>query len=121
MTLKIEKELFQWEKGRYVLVSSSQNDPIISCIQFYNKKSKIASEIAVENNKAQIPNQLLKEDLPIVALACTEDENGTQVITRKVFKVLSRVKPEYYVDDEPIIPDEPDTTIDIIYDGGIEI
>lgn len=121
MTLKIEKELFQWEKGRYVLVNLGKNDPAVSCVQFYNKKSKVASEIDIENGKAQIPNHLLKESLPIVALACTEDENGTQVITRKVFKVLARVKPEYYVDDDPIIPDEPDTTIEIIYDGGIEV
>jgi hypothetical protein len=56
-----------------------------------------------------------------VALACTEDENSTKVISRKTFKVLARPKPEFYVDDEqgPINPDIPG--IDVIYDGGMEV
>lgn len=119
--LNIDKELFQWEKGRCVIVS--KNNPEITTVQFYNKKTKIGPEAYVVNNKAQIPNFLLKESLPIVALACTEDKNGnrTRVISRKVFKVLARPKPEFYVDDNegPINPDVPG--IDIIYDGGVEI
>ena len=116
--LNIDKELFQWEKGRYVNVTN----PEITTVEFYNKKSKYGPEIVVENGKAQIPNSLLKESLPIVALACTDDENGTKVISRKVFKVLARAKPEYYVDDEPGKPDVPsDPSLDIVYDGGVEV
>ena len=70
--LKIEKELFQWEKGRYVIVSSKH--PEITTVEFYNKKSQYTEEVYVEDGKAQIPNSLLKESLPIVALACIEDE-----------------------------------------------
>lgn len=117
--LKIDKELFQWEKGRCVIVSST--NPEITTVQFYNKKSKFGPEALVVDGKAQIPNFLLKDSLPIVALACTDDENGTKVISRKTFKVLARPKPEFYVDDDegPSNPDIPG--IDVVYDGGVEI
>ena len=114
MTLRIEKELFQWEKGRYVFVDLIEGDPDISCVQFYNKKSKYGPEIQVKDGKAQIPNYLLKEPLPIVALACVEKENGALVVGRREFKVLARVKPEYYIEDD-------DTSKDVIYDGGVEV
>lgn len=114
MVLKITKELFQWEKGRYVLVENEENEPQISVVQFYNKKSKYGPEISVEDGKAEIPNYLLKESLPIVAVACTKDFGDTQVVTRREFKVLGRPKPEYYIDDD-------DTSKDIIYDGGVEV
>ena len=115
--LKIDKELFQWEKGRYVIVS----DPKITVVEFYNKKSKYGDEVIVENGQAQFPNKLLKESLPIAALACVEDEEGTKVISRKTFKVLGRPKPEFYVDDEdgPVNPGPDIPRIDIIYDGGV--
>lgn len=117
--LNIDKELFQWEKGRCVIVSN--NEPKITTVEFYNKKSLSTTEQYVVDGRAQIPNFLLKESLPIVALACIEDTNGTKVISRKTFKVLARPKPEFYVDDDqgPINPDIPG--IDIIYDGGMEV
>ena len=117
--LKIEKELFQWEKGRYVYISTEH--PEITTIEFYNKKSKMGIEVYVVDQKAKIPNMLLKESLPIVALACSDTVDGTKVLSRKVFKVLARPKPEFYVDDdeEPGNPDIPG--IDVIYDGGVEI
>ena len=116
--LAIEKELFQWEKGRYVIV----NNPEITTVEFYNKKSKHSDQVEVENGQAQIPNKLLKESLPIAALACIDDnENGTRVISRKTFKVLARPKPEFYVDDEdePINPGPDIPGVDIVYDGGV--
>lgn len=115
--LNIEKELFQWEKGRYVIV----NDESITTVEFYNKKSKYGDEVIVENGQAQIPNKLLKESLPIAALACIDDENGTKVISRKTFKVLARPRPEFYVDDEdePVNPGPDIPGLDIIYDGGV--
>lgn len=109
MILNIDKELFQWEKDRFVYV----NDNNISIVQFYNKKSRYGPEVLVENGKAMIPNYLLKENLPIIAIACSGSIGETQVIGRREFKVLSRVKPEYYVDN--------DTIRDIIYDGGMEV
>jgi hypothetical protein len=117
LMLNIEKELFQWEKGRYVIV----NDESITTVEFYNKKSKYSDEVIVENGQAQIPNKLLKESLPIAALACIDDENGTKVISRKTFKVLARPRPEFYVDDEdePINPGPDIPGLDIIYDGGV--
>lgn len=116
--LNIEKELFQWEKGRYVMVSRAD----ITTVEFYNKKSEYGDEVIVENGQAQIPNKLLKESLPIAALACVDDgDNGTKVISRKTFKVLARPKPEFYIDDEdePINPGPDIPGVDIIYDGGV--
>lgn len=116
--LKIEKELFQWEKGRVVIVSN----PDITTVEFYNKKSEHGDEVFVTDGMAQIPNKLLKDSLPIAALACIDDgDNGTRVISRKTFKVLARPKPEFYVDDEddPINPGPDIPGIDIIYDGGV--
>ena len=110
--LKIEKELFQWEKERYVFVES--NNSSITIIQFYNKDNSTAPEVPVVNGKAKIPNYLLKNYLPIVALGCSEVSGGTQVICRKVFKVLKRARPEFYIDDDENIKD-------VIYDGGVEI
>ena len=109
MTLTIEKELFQWEKNRFVEV----NDEQITFVQFYNKKSKYGPEIPVTEGKALIPNYLLKENLPIIAIACSGSSGETQVISRREFKVLGRAKPEYYIDDEPGKV--------IIYDGGMEV
>lgn len=117
--LKIEKELFQWEKGRYVLVSDSK----ITTVEFYNKRSEHGDEVFVSEGKAQIPNKLLKDSLPIVALACIDDgDNGTKVISRRTFKVLARPKPEFYIDDEdsgPINPGPDIPGVDVIYDGGV--
>ena len=51
----------------------------------------------------------------ISKLRIFEDENeNTQVATRRVFKVLKRVKPEFYFDDD-------EQGIEVIYDGGEEI
>ena len=115
--LKIDKELFQWEKGRFVTVS----DGSITTVEFYNKKSEYGDEVSVEDGQAQIPNKLLKDCLPIAALACVDDEDGTKVISRKTFKVLARPKPEFYVDDEddPINPGPDIPGVDIVYDGGV--
>lgn len=114
MTLQIDKELFQWEKDRVVFVNNEERTEEISMVQFYNKKSKYGPEVSVEDGKAKIPNFLLKENLPIVAVACVETAEGVRVVDRREFKVLARVKPEFYIDDE-------DTSKDVIYDGGVEV
>ena len=113
--LRIEKELFQWEKDRYVYITQSNTE--IVTVEFYNKKSDVAMEVYVTSNKAKIPNELLKENLPITAIACADIEKGNNVVARKTFKVLARPKPQYYVDDS----DNPDIPgIDVVYDGGVE-
>lgn len=114
MTLYIEKELFQWEKNRYVFVNRTEDEPVISCIQFYNSKSKIGPEVPLENGKAKIPDCLLKYDVPIMALGCTTGPEGTQVVCRKEFNVLKRAMPGYCIDDCD------DIAIDVICDGGTE-
>lgn len=109
--LRIDKELFQWEKNRFVIVD---NEPQISHIQFFNSNSKTGPEISIADGKAKIPDYLLKEFLPIVALGCIKDSHGTQVICRKTFKVLKRARPDSYVDEDNAIRD-------VIYDGGVEV
>lgn len=108
--LSVNKELFQWEKNRYVYIDGSLG---ISFIEFYNSKSKIGLEVPIENDMAKIPNSLLKQNLPIVALGCIKVKGETQVLCRREFRVIPRVKPESYVDE--------DVYLDIIYDGGEEI
>ena len=76
MKLWIEKELFQWETERYVNISQDSKS-LITFIQFYNDKSKIGPEIPLENDKAKIPDYLLEESLPIMAVACVGSKGKT--------------------------------------------
>lgn len=57
-----------------------------------------------------------------MAVACIGIEGDTKVIARKEFRVIPRIKPEFYEDDEiPEGPDIPeDTDKEVIYDGGEE-
>ena len=111
MKIWIEKELFQWEKGRYVNISLDDDDPKITFVQFYNEKSGSSPEIPLKDNKAKNPNYLLKENLPIMVVACAGEEGETQVIGRKCFKVIKRVRPNSYFDSNR----------HVIYDGGEEV
>lgn len=122
MTLRVKKELFQWEKNRYVYVDSTGLAQNIFCVQFFNGKSKYGPEILVEEGKAKIPNYLLKECLPITALACFVEDGENQVLTRRTFKVLARPRPEHYIEDDDDNNDNDDNTDkEIIYDGGEEV
>ena len=111
--LSIDKELFQWEKGRYVSIASEAAGA--DFVQFYNSKSKNAISVNVKNNTAKIPNELLEVNLPITALICIKNEEGDEVVHRKTFKVLYRPKPETYIDPDPSGPDS-----EIVFDGGVE-
>ena len=115
MKLKIDKELFQWEKNRKIEIiyeNSFEKEP--TSIQFYNAKVPYGPNVSIQDNKAIIPNYLLKQNLPITAAACYDSDNESIVLTRREFKVLKRTKPEFYQDDD-------DTSKDIIYDGGEEL
>ena len=117
MTIRIDKELFQWEKNRYVYVDSSAEEPVITYVQFYNGREEIGPERKLEQGRAKIPNYLLQKSLPITALACEgEQKDGTKVIARRTFKVIPRAKPDTYFNDE-----EEDVGIEVIYDGGVEV
>ena len=129
MNLFVEKELFQWEKNRYVYLSLEENDPTITYMQFYNSKSTHGPEILLQSGKAKIPNYLLADGVPVMAIACTGTKGNTKPIMRKEFKVIKRARPDYYYEDNddpgsdtPDVPDVPgdDDNKDIIYDGGEE-
>lgn len=110
MKLWIEKELFQWETERYVNILQDSDSPI-TFIQFYNNKSKIGPEIPLENNKARIPDYLLEESLPIMAVACVGSKEKTQVVGRREFRVIRRAKPYNLMEDDK----------HVTYDGGEEV
>ena len=112
MILRIDRELFQWDKGRYVYIEGEDKD-LIDYLQFFNKKSKYSKKELVSQGKVMIPNSLLKDNIPITVLACSEKTGEEQVITRREFKVLTRPRPEGYIED--------DDYIYIIYDGGVEV
>ena len=111
MKLWIEKELFQWETERYVNVVLDNGDPSVTFIQFYNNVKKAGPEVPLKDNKAKIPDYLLEESLPIMAVACIGSKGSTQVIDRKQFKVVKRAKPEQFIEEGK----------HVIYDGGEEV
>lgn len=116
--LKIDKELFQWERGRVVIVEPS--NPDVTLVEFYNAKSAESKEVAIVDGVAQIPDELLQYNLPITASACTNGLNGTRVIDRAIFKVIARPKPEgYHPGSTPDDPDAPNIPgVDVVFDGG---
>lgn len=109
--LNIDRELFQWEKDRYVSIDYPHQ---ITHVQFYNDRIKEGPEVAVINSTALIPNYLLKETLPIIALGYIKTKNDTKIVCRKVFRVLKRARPQSYIDDSSEVRE-------IIYDGGVEV
>ena len=116
MKIYIDKELFQWEKGRIVLIENEDNSTMPSFVQFYNNKMDKSLNSTVVDGKARIPDQLLKYNLPIMAVACIGTEEDSQVLCRREFKVIKRASPISVPDaDEP-----EDTDVEIIYDGGEE-
>lgn len=117
MTIKIEKELFQWEKGRQVIIETQPDEPIITILEFYNANSKIGEAEVLEEGIAYIPDYLLKTAKPIIILACTGEKGNTKPISRRCFKVIPRPVPEGYVDEYPELP----TGTHIICDGGEEL
>lgn len=99
MKIKIDKELFQWEKNRKVNIEASSDEPVITVVEFYNPQSKVADAVEVENGEAEIPNYLLKVPYPIMAVACTGKIGNTQAVDRREFRVIKRLRPENYIDE----------------------
>lgn len=100
MQVIIKKELFQWEKNRYIFIDLEHGDPPITCVRFYNKKSSTAINILYEDGKAKIPDSLLTEPYPIIALICTLKNGEEQVIKRKELKVIRATKPNDYIGED---------------------
>lgn len=125
MRIYVNKELFQWEKNRYVLIKTdSASEELPTFAQFYNKKMLKSLDSPVIDNKIKIPNQLLEYDIPVMVVVCTGSYEDAHAISRKEFKIIRRAKPENGSEnpDEPDIPGEDDPTDkDIIYDGGEEV
>lgn len=114
MKIEIDKELFQWEKNRQVFVTLEENDPEISFMRFYNKVQGYSIPVPLVDGFAQIPDNFLKEALPITALACIGEKDEAKVFTRRQFRVLRQAKPIDY-------QDENNLDIELIYDGGEEL
>lgn len=131
MKIFVDKELFQWEKNRYILIKTdSASEELPTFAQFYNKKMLESLDNPVIDNKVKIPNQLLEYNIPVMVVVCSGPHEDAHVISRKEFKIIRRAKPgngsEY--PDEPENPDIPDVPggdcpidKDIIYDGGEEV
>jgi len=95
------------------LVTFSSYEQVPNFFTFHNPKSKISLEVFPQGDKVRIPDILLKEALPITVEACIGKIGEGKVISRRVFKVLKRPRPENYIDKEE--------EIHVIYDGGEEI
>jgi hypothetical protein len=82
MKIKIDKELFQWEKDRKITIETSPEEPIITILEFYNANSRVGEAEVLENNEAFIPNHLLRESKPLTVLACIGEKGNTKPIDR---------------------------------------
>lgn len=122
MEIKIDKELFQWEKDRKIIIESSPEEPIITILEFYNANSQVGEAEVLENNEGLIPNHLLRSAKPLTVLACTGDKGNTKPVDRQQFRIIPRPRPEGYDDSStaPSLPNFP-TGSYIIFDGGEEV
>ena len=130
MKIFVDKELFQWEKNRYILLEaeeSAEEQPTFA--QFYNSRMSVSLDSPVVNGKVKIPPQLLEQDIPIMVIVCSGSYENAHAISRKEFKIIRRARLGNGFNgsggseepDIPDVPDTPDTDKDIIYDGGEEV
>lgn len=119
MKIYIEGELFQGDRNRLIFIDQAPDEEEITYVEFYNKKSKIGKEVRVYQNEAKIPNELIEEGLPIIAVACTGRLGRTSPICREVFDVLKQGS-FFDEDDDDELFDSEDGEDLIIYDGGEE-
>lgn len=135
MKIFVDKELFQWEKNRYILLETdATTGEFPTFAQFYNSRMSVSLENPVVNNRVKIPSQLLEQDIPIMVVICSGTFGEAHVMSRKEFKVIKRARPgvgfensggsdepeEPDIPDTPDVPDSPSGDKDIIYDGGEE-
>ena len=91
MNIKINGDLFQWEKNRIISVDFNRDKQNLYA-QIFNCKTDVCELIPILDNSILIPDKLLEQPYPITVIICTED----QVISRKEFRVLKRPKPSGY-------------------------
>ena len=128
MKIFVDKELFQWEKNRYILLEAEPAEEQPTFAQFYNSRMSVSLDNPVVNGRVKIPPQLLEQDIPIMVIVCSGSYENAHAISRKEFKVIKRARLGNGFNgsggseepDIPDIPDTPDTDKDIIYDGGEE-
>lgn len=131
MKIFVDKELFQWEKNRYILLEAEPAEEQPTFAQFYNSRMSVSLDNPVVNGKVKIPPQLLEQDIPIMVIVCSGSYENAHAISRKEFKIIRRARlgngfngsggpEEPDIPDVPDTPDTPDTDKDIIYDGGEE-
>lgn len=110
MKILIDKQLYQWERGRTVRIEKSSLESDVTSVHFYNREFGEAYVRLVIGDYAEIPDELLQEYLPIYAVACANN----QVLATAKFYVTRRAKPENYSESGV-------TELHIIYDGGVEV
>lgn len=110
MNIRIDRELFQWEKERKIIVELDQPKDNLF-VQFFNRKNNEAPLSPLEDGHAKIPNNLLEDSLPIMAIVCDEQK----VYARKEFRVLKRPRPINYQDEADIL-----LSINLLLGGKID-
>lgn len=90
MEIKIEKNLFQWERNKKIFINYDKTKYSSLQVQVFNAKAKTAPFIPLINDYIVIDDKILEESLPITVLVCCEET----VVARKEFCVLKRPKPD---------------------------
>lgn len=90
--IKIENNLFQWERDREVFIDFDKTKYPTLYAQIFNAKTVSAPLIPLADNRIFIPDEVLELSIPITVLICSE----SKVVARKEFCVLKRPKPTGY-------------------------
>lgn len=96
----IDGELYQWDTGRQVKVTSKKNYTIEE-VHFCNEDSESAlvCEATVEGSVATafIPNILLQSDKELIVYAVVTTDDDRRTVERNTFRVFERKRPDDYV------------------------
>lgn len=92
--------LYQWEKGRKVLVTPAPNTKVTS-VQFAHHGDKEALAVAPRDEDgitvADIPNILLQSGQDIIAYVVDAGEGSVETTGHSIFRVVPRPKPGDYI------------------------
>lgn len=97
--IKTEKPLVQWDLNRVVEINTTET---FNEVHFYNSNcpEAMAVEPFDDNTKANIPNILLQEALPIVVWLVYSDESGDRSLDCDTLVISPRKMPPGYVYEE---------------------
>ena len=97
--LFVDSQLYQWDTGRRVIVSSAYGLTAKE-VHFNNPLSQEALVVDVKTENgittAAIPDELLQAAQPITAYSVMENSNGDQTVCECQFSVKPRLKPADY-------------------------